>query len=45
LNIGETEIFLQAAKTSTRNVGPVEDIEDEDAKQGSDKMKIDFPNH
>ena len=32
LGIGQVEIFLQASQTSTRNVGPVEDVEDENTE-------------
>jgi hypothetical protein len=40
----EVEIFLQTSETSTRkcNVRSVEDVENEDAEQGRDEMKINF---
>jgi hypothetical protein len=45
LSVGELEIFLQASETSTRNVGSVENIENEDAEKGGDEMKIDLPDN
>lgn len=45
LSVGEIEIFLQASETSTGDVRSVKDVENEDAEQGCDEMKINFPDN
>jgi hypothetical protein len=45
LSIRELEIFLQASKTGTRDIGSIKDVEDEDAEEGCDEMKIDLPDN
>jgi hypothetical protein len=45
LSIGELQILLQASQASTRDIGSIEDVEDEDTKESSNEMEIDLPDN